>query len=66
MTYDKVKSILGEPLKVNANSQLWAPCEVWVYSEPPPIGTLYSSYWRRWVLFDNGTVVAVLNDYYYD
>jgi len=63
MTPIEVDSILGPPLEKNSTSKRWSHYENWIYSEPPPIG---ANYWRRWVMFDGGKVVSVVEDYYED
>jgi hypothetical protein len=70
MTRREVKSLLGRPLrKAPLPGESWKPDDIWVYSEPPAPGCLGDNYWRRWVVFDHGEdgrVVAVVNDYYWD
>jgi SmpA / OmlA family len=67
MTSKEVESILGDPLRKDSTSaQRWGPYENWIYSEPPPHGTIGDNYWRRWVMFDDGKVVAIVDDYYED
>ncbi len=66
MTPNEVESILSRPIRKDSTSQRWAPCENWIYSEPPPPGTLGDNYWRRWVLFEDGKVSVVVDDYYED
>jgi hypothetical protein len=64
MTPNEVESILGRPIRKDSTSQSWSPC--WIYSEPPPHGTIGDNYWRRWVLFDDGRVSGIVDDYYED
>ncbi len=69
MTREQVVSIMGPPLRRDATSQRWSPLENWIYSEPPPRGTIADNYWRRWVMFDpgeRGRVAAIVSDYYED
>ena len=66
MTPNEVESILGRPIRKDSTSRRWSPCENWIYSEPPPPGTIGDNYWRRWVLFDDGKVSAIVDDYYED
>jgi hypothetical protein len=66
MTPKEVESILGRPIRKDSTSQRWSPCENWIYSEPPPPGTIGDNYWRRWVLFDGGEVSAIVDGYYED
>jgi hypothetical protein len=66
MTPTDVMSLLGAPLQKDSNSPRWSPLENWIYSEPPPPGTLGDNYWRRWVMFQGGRVVAIVDDYYED
>ena len=66
MTPTDVMSLLGAPLRKDSNSPRWSPLENWIYSEPPPPGTLGDNYWRRWVMFQGGHVVAIVDDYYED
>jgi hypothetical protein len=61
-----VASLLGPPLHKDSTSPRWSPLENWIYSDPPPPGTLCDSYWRRWVMFQRGQVVAIVDDYYED
>lgn len=66
MTRTKVESILGRPLRNDSISQGGSNYETWIYSEPPPSGTIGDNYWRRWVIFENGKVSAIVDDYYVD
>jgi hypothetical protein len=66
MTPADVASLLGPPLQKDSTSPRWSPLENWIYSEPPPPGTLGDNYWRRWVMFQGGRVVAIVDDYYED
>ncbi len=66
MTPGEVNSILGQPLRKGSTSQCWGHDESWIYSEPPPPGTIGDNYWRRWVLFNYGKVTAIVDDYYED
>ena len=63
MSRDQVESIMGHPLEKDSNSKRWTPLENWIYSESPP---LWDDYWRRWVMFDNDKVVAIVDDYFVD
>jgi hypothetical protein len=63
MTPNEVESIVGRPIRKDSTSS-WAPC--WIYSEPPPHGTIGDNYSRRWVIFNNGKVSAIVDDYYED
>jgi hypothetical protein len=66
MTPGEVESLLGRPLLRDSTSQRWAPYENWIYSEPPPPGTIGDNYWRRWVMFEGGRVAVIVDDYYED
>ncbi len=66
MTTIEVETILGRPIQQDSASQRWFPYENWIYSEPPPPGTIGDNYRRRWIMFDEGKVVAIVNDYYTD
>jgi hypothetical protein len=66
MTPADVTSLLGPPLQKDSNSPRWSPVENWNYSEPPPPGTTGDNYWRRWVMFQGGRVIAIVDDYYED
>lgn len=69
MTRSQVESIMGPPLRRDSISPGWSPLENWIYSDPPPPGTIGDNYWRRWVMFDSGEggkVVAIVDDYYED
>jgi hypothetical protein len=66
MTPNEVESIMGGPIRKDSTSQRWSPFETWIYSEPPPDGTIGDNYWRGWVLFNDGKVAAIVNDYYED
>jgi hypothetical protein len=66
MTPNEVESIVGRPSRKDSTSQRCSPSENWIYSEPPPHGTIGDNYWTRWVLFDDGKVAAIVDDYYED
>ena len=66
MTPEQVASRLGSPLRKDSTSPRWSPLENWIYSDPPPPGTLGDNYWRRWVMFEGGKVIAIVDDYYED
>ena len=66
MTPTEVESIVGHPIRKDSTSQRWSPWENSIYSEPPPHGTIGDNYWRRWVLFNDGRVSAIVDDYYED
>lgn len=66
MTPEEVELLLGAPLRKGPTSQHYSPENTWVYSDPPPTGTIGDNYWRRWVIMNNGTVAAVVDDYYVD
>jgi hypothetical protein len=66
MTAMEVESILGLPIRKVSNSPLWTLYENWIYSEPPPTGTWGDNYWRRWVMFENGRVAVIVDDYFED
>jgi hypothetical protein len=69
MTRAEVEAIMGHPLRRDTTSPSWKGLENWIYSEPPPPGTIGDNYWRRWVMFDpgeDGRVVALVSDYYED
>jgi SmpA / OmlA family len=70
MTRREVELLLGRPLrKAPLPGESWEPDDIWVYSEPPAPGCLGDNYWRRWVVFDrgeDGRVVAIVDDYYWD
>jgi hypothetical protein len=63
MTCQQVGEIMGSPRRKDSTSQRWAGLENWIYSDPPYIA---DNYWRRWVMFENGKVVAIVDDYYTD
>jgi hypothetical protein len=64
MTPEEVESILGPPLRRDSTSQRWSPCDNWMYSDPPH--GLGEDYWRKWVMFQDGKVVYIDNNYYFD
>ena len=66
MTLMEVESILGHPIRMESALEGGSSYGKWVYSEPPPHGTLGDNYWRRWVFFENGKVSAIVDDYYED
>lgn len=65
MTPAEVEAIMGRPL----HTAIWNPSggssapEVWFYSTGPDET---SNDYRRWVLFENGKVSAILNDFWWD
>ncbi len=67
MTSKEVESILGCPIrKESASNHYGWGDEKWIYSDPPPPGTIGDNYWRRWVIFKGGKVAAIVDDYYED
>ena len=66
MTAGEVEAIMGHPLRRDSTSQRWAPYENWIYSDPPPPGSIGDNYWRRWVMFEGGRVAVIVDDYYED
>ena len=64
MTPNEVEAILGRPIRKDPTSQ--SSAHWWIYSEPPPHGTIGDNYWRRWVLFDDDKVSTIVDDYYED
>jgi len=66
MSEEDVEAIMGPPLKkVNWSGATYPVAggdENWMYSEPCDSG----SYWRRWVVFGNGKVVAIVQIWYDD
>jgi hypothetical protein len=65
MTREEVNAIIGAPLRVQARNQdaLSRDEETWEYSDRRDYT---ANYWRRWVLFENGKVVVVVNDFWVD
>ncbi len=65
MTGGEVEAIVGPPLR----KVLWNQSaetrdeEMWCYSDRQDDT---ANYWRRWVLFENGKVVLVINDFWFD
>jgi outer membrane protein assembly factor BamE (lipoprotein component of BamABCDE complex) len=60
-----VEKIMGRPLGVVPWNQDTGPQdrEMWYYTDrPDPTANFH----RRWVVFENGKVVAVINDFWYD
>jgi hypothetical protein len=66
MTPMEVESMLSHPIRKESTSQGGFFYEKWIYSEPPPHGTIGDNYWRRWVFFENGKVSTIVDDYYED
>jgi hypothetical protein len=66
MTPAQVEAIVGRPLSKNNN---WGSgpnpteSEMWMYSSHR---SDTANFWRRWVLFDKGKVVDVINDFWID
>jgi hypothetical protein len=65
MSDREVEAIVGRPLRKVPWNQHMGPHdeEMWQYSDRPDDT---ANYWRRWVLFENGKVVAVINDFWLD
>jgi hypothetical protein len=64
MTPGEVEAIIGRPLgKDPLDSSSGSPQEMWYYSDRPD---KTANYWRRWVVFENGKVVMVINDFWFD
>jgi hypothetical protein len=60
MTGAEVEVIMGPPLRQGP----WGGLPVvWFYSDQK---TVEDNFWRRWVVFDNGRVVEVINDFWID
>ena len=66
MASQQVAAIMGQPLRKSHWTGYTYPVaggdENWFYSEPSGDG----SYWRRWVIFKNGKVLAIVNEWYND
>jgi hypothetical protein len=66
MTQDEVEAIMGPPLEKKAWLGAAYPVaggeENWIYSEPSNDG----DYWRRWVIFRDGKVLAIVKIWYLD
>jgi hypothetical protein len=62
MTPNEVEAILGRPIRKDPTSK--SSARWWIYSEPPPHGTIGDNYWKRWVLLDDDKVSAIEDDYY--
>ncbi len=61
MNRSQVEQTIGTPLrKVPWGS---ASQEMWYYSDQPD---LTANFWRRWVLFENGKVTWIANDFWVD
>lgn len=65
MTRDEVESIMGRPLRIVPWNQHMGPHdeEMWFYSDQPDDT---ANFHRRWVVFEDGKVVAVINDFWVD
>jgi hypothetical protein len=65
MTRGEVEAIVGPPLRKVLWNQSPEPRdeEMWQYSDRKDYT---ANYWRRWVLFENGKVVLVINDFWVD
>jgi hypothetical protein len=64
MSRDEVEAIVGPPLrKVPWDVLTPHEREMWYYSDQHDYT---ANYWRRWVLFENGKVVDVINDFWLD
>jgi hypothetical protein len=65
MSRAEVEAIVGRPLRKVPWNQNMGPNneEIWQYSDRPDYT---ANYWRRWVYFDNGKVVEVINDFWVD
>ena len=66
MASEQVIAMMGQPLRKVSWSGYTYPVaggvENWMYSESPDDG----SYWRRWVIFNNGKVLALVKQWYSD
>jgi hypothetical protein len=65
MSRGEVEAIVGRPLRKVPWNQETGPHdeEMWYYSDQPNATANFS---RRWVCFENGKVVAVINDFWFD
>jgi hypothetical protein len=65
MSGEEVEAIVGQPLRKVPWNQDMGPHdeEMWQYSDRPDYT---GNYWRRWVYFENGKVVEVINDFWLD
>jgi hypothetical protein len=59
-TAEVVEMMLGPPLAKWRHSE---EAEFWAYTQG---ATATSNYWRRWILMENGRVVGVVSDYWWD
>lgn len=68
MTSEEVVAIIGHPLgKLQSISTIYPGAgddETWLYSEPRYQDD--KSFWRRRVIFKKGTVVGIVNEWYFD
>jgi hypothetical protein len=65
MVRGEVEAIMGRPLRVVPWDQPMGPRdeEMWFYSDQP---NGLANFHRRWVLFERGRVVVVINDFWVD
>jgi hypothetical protein len=63
MTPEEVEKILGAPFQKDSKSPRWSPIENWMYSEP---AVLTNDEWRKWVMFQNGKVLVIIDEYVKD
>jgi hypothetical protein len=65
MSAAEVEAIIGSPLRKISWNQHMGPHheELWTYSDRPDVTF---NYWRRWVIFENGKIVNVINDFWFD
>jgi hypothetical protein len=66
MTCEEVEATIGRPLEKVGWSGSFYPVaggdECWWYSKSNDDG----DYWRKWVIFRNGKVLAIVNQWYID
>jgi hypothetical protein len=64
MTLVEVEAIIGRPLRVFWNQHMGRQDEEMWFSSDQPDAT--ANFHRRWVCFEDGNVVAVINDFWVD
>jgi hypothetical protein len=65
MTRAEVEALVGRPLRIVPWNQDTLPGaeEMWYFSDQPDVT---ANFYRRWVLFENGKVVTIINDFWID